>query len=474
MKDWRKFFKGKKITQMGLGLLGRGVGDAEFLAKYGADLLVTDLKTEKELAPSLKKLKSYKLKALSYVLGEHRLKDFRHRPKPLGDGRGPDFILKAAGVPLDSLYMAEARKQGIPIEMDASLFFKLMPKDVTFIGVTGTRGKTTTAYLIYEILKTNNKKVFLAGNIKDTATLPFLEKVKAGDFVVAELDSWQLQGFGDAKLSPPISVFTTFLPDHMNYYKGDMNLYFKDKANIFKYQKKGDILIFGDSVVEAACHLGAQLPSSALIARAVDLPTDWKLKIIGEHNRYNAACALAAARVLKIPGRISRMAMERFGGVPGRLEYLRTVRGVKIYNDNNATTPDATIAALRALNDSPFGKGGGRRPGDFKIPPRKAVLPFSKGDLRKIVLILGGSDKGLDMSGLVAEIPKQCKAVVLLKETGTAKIQNSKIKMQNDNPDLKIYENETLKECVKEAMRIAEKGDIVLFSPAFASFGRWF
>ncbi|MEK7107625.1 MAG: UDP-N-acetylmuramoyl-L-alanine--D-glutamate ligase [Patescibacteria group bacterium] len=439
MKDWRKFFKGKKITQMGLGLLGRGVGDAEFLAKYGADLLVTDLKTEKELAPSLKKLKSYKLKALSYVLGEHRLKDFRHRPKPLGDGRGPDFILKAAGVPLDSLYMAEARKQGIPIEMDASLFFKLMPKDVTFIGVTGTRGKTTTAYLIYEILKTNNKKVFLAGNIKDTATLPFLEKVKAGDFVVAELDSWQLQGFGDAKLSPPISVFTTFLPDHMNYYKGDMNLYFKDKANIFKYQKKGDILIFGDSVVEAACHLGAQLPSSALIARAVDLPTDWKLKIIGEHNRYNAACALAVARALKIPDEISKEAIENFGGVPGRLEFIREIRDVRIYNDTCATTPDATMAALRALSS------------------------------KQIILILGGSDKGLDMSKLVAEIPKYCKGVVLLPGTGTEKlISNSKFLISNQTP---ISNVKNLREAVKKTVAIAKRSDIILFSPALASFG---
>src|SRR3989338_927385 len=192
MQTWQKFFKGKKITQMGLGLLGRGVGDAAFLAKCGANVLVTDLKSKKELAPSLKKLKKYK--NIKYVLDRHRLADFRNC----------DFVLKAAGVPLDSPYIAEAKKHGIPIEMDASLFFKLMPKGVTFIGVTGTRGKTTTVHLIYEILKRLNLKdkkgsTFLAGNIKDTATLPLLEKVGLGDFVVAELDSWQLQGFGDSK-----------------------------------------------------------------------------------------------------------------------------------------------------------------------------------------------------------------------------------------------------------------------------------
>ena len=141
MKNWQNFFKGKKVTQMGLGLLGRGVGDADFLARYGAEVLVTDLKSEKELALSLKKLRKYS--QIKFVLGGHKLEDFRNK----------DFILKAAGVPLNSHYIAEARKNKIPIEMDASLFFKLMPKGVTFIGITGTRGKTTTAYLIYEIIK---------------------------------------------------------------------------------------------------------------------------------------------------------------------------------------------------------------------------------------------------------------------------------------------------------------------------------
>ncbi len=435
MSDYKIYFSGKKITLMGLGLLGRGLGDAIFLAEHGADLIVADMRNGKILAPSLAKLK--KFRNIRYTLGRHKLEDFRNR----------DFILKAAGVPLDSPYIAEARRHDIPIEMDASLFAKLMPNGVVLIGVTGTRGKSTTAELLYSILKAAKKRTFLGG-VVHTATLPLLEKVRAGDMVVLELDSWQLQGFHDAKISPHIAAFTTFMDDHLLYYKGDRERYFYDKTAIFRYQKAGDVLVVGEQVLEGKSNLFHK-KGGTLIARAADVPKGWRLQLIGEHNRYNAACALAAARSLKIPGRISRMAMERFGGVPGRLEYLRTVRGVKIYNDNNATTPDATIAALYALN--------------------------SKSQKEKsIILICGGTDKGLDMSKLVAEIPKQCKAVVLLKETGTAKIQNSKIKMQNDNPDLKIYENETLKECVKEAMRIAEKGDIVLFSPAFASFGRWF
>ena len=476
MKTWQNFFKGKKVTQMGLGLLGRGVGDAAFLAKHGVDLLVTDLKSKKELALSLKKLK--KFSNIKFVLGEHKLKDFRNR----------DFILKAAGVSLNSLFIAEARKSKIPIEMDASLFFKLMPKGVTFIGVTGTRGKTTTAYLIYEILKefvavgllqkcssptAVRPKVFLAGNIKDTATLPLLEKVKTNDFVVAELDSWQLQGFGDSGISPHIAVFTTFYPDHLNYYgsikltiSSTMEKYFKDKANIFKYQKKDDVLILGEQITRLNLkdEKGStfektfeNLKSRKIIARAADISKDWKLKIIGEHNRTNAACALAVARALKIPNEISRKVLENFGGVPGRLEFIREIRGVKIYNDTCATTPDATIAALRTLSNSPFEKGGGQRPGDLKI------------ESRKIILILGGSDKGLDMSKLVEEIPKFCKAVFLLPGSGTDKlISNSQFLISNQAP---ISNAKNLKEAVKKAGAIAQKGGIILFSPAFASFG---
>ena len=477
MKNWREFFKGKKVTQMGLGLLGRGLRDADFLVRHGAEVLVTDLKSEKELTPSLKKLKkvcgyvistsdvdiTYPQAKIRFVLGKHKLEDFRNR----------DFILKAAGVPLNSPYIAEARRNKIPIEMDASLFFKLMPDGVTFIGITGTRGKTTTAYLIYEIIKrflkvrpqtakggltSSRPKVLLAGNIKDTATLPLLEKVRAGDFVVAELDSWQLQGFGDSKISPHISVFTTFLPDHLNYYGGDMGKYFQDKANIFKYQKNEDVFILGEQITRLNLknEKGStfkNLKSKKIVVRATDLPKNWKLKILGEHNRANTACALAVARALKIPDGISRKAIENFGGVQGRLEFIREINGVKIYNDTCATTPDATMAALRALNQVRFDE--------------TSNLTWKN----KIILILGGSDKGLDMMELVEEIPKYCKAVVLLPGTGTDKI-SSKFQVPSSK-QLSITKVQKLEEAIRRAIKISERGDTILFSPAFASFGQF-
>ncbi|HEY4498523.1 MAG TPA: UDP-N-acetylmuramoyl-L-alanine--D-glutamate ligase [Candidatus Paceibacterota bacterium] len=428
--NFKKYFKDKKVTVMGLGLLGRGVGDAEFLARQGVELIVTDLKTEEELALSLERLKKYN--DIVFHLGEHKLEDFR----------GRDFILKAAGVPLDSPFIVEARKNGIPIEMDASLFAKLAPK-TTLIGVTGTRGKSTTSALIFEILKHAGRNVFWAGNIKDTATLPLLEEVKAGDIVVMELDSWQLQGFGEAKLSPHIAVFTTFFPDHMNYYGGSMEKYFGDKSNIFKFQKDNDVFVVGSQAFE---HMKkGQVPNNVVLADSEDISLAWKLKIPGEHNRYNAACALAAVRALGIADAIAREGIEEFGGVEGRLQFIKETKGVKIYNDTTSTTPDATIAALRAVGDK---------------------------SLKRIVLIVGGDDKLLDMSGLVTEIPKWCSKVVLFKERGTERIRDDIFALKDKG--IEVYEEEGLEETVRRVLSVAVSGEIILYSPAFSSFGKYF
>src|SRR5690349_11830176 len=143
----RDHLKGKKVTVMGLGLLGRGVGDAKFLAQCGADLIVTDLKSAEDLASSLDQLSGFS--NIQYVLGEHRLEDFKDR----------DFILKAAGVPLDSPYIAEAVKNNIPVKMSASWFMEL--SDVPVVGVTGTRGKSTVTHMLHSILKEAGQNVLL-------------------------------------------------------------------------------------------------------------------------------------------------------------------------------------------------------------------------------------------------------------------------------------------------------------------------
>ncbi|MBI2048001.1 MAG: UDP-N-acetylmuramoyl-L-alanine--D-glutamate ligase [Parcubacteria group bacterium] len=423
------YFKEKKITLIGLGVLGRGVGDAEFLAECGAELIVTDLKSEKELSESVERLKKYK--NIAFVLGEHRMEDFKNR----------DMVITSAGTPLDSPYIAEARKNNIPVEMSTALFAAL--SGAYIIGVTGTRGKTTVAHLLYEILQKVGKKVFLGGNVRGVSTLAMLKEVKRGDYAVLELDSWQLQGFGVRKISPNMAIFTNFMPDHMNYYGGDMRAYWKDKEHIFAHQTENDYLITTNKITRYIEEFDMKRHIKGKVVIAEEFPKNWRLKILGEHNKQNCAIAIAAARTLSIPDEIIREIVEHFSGVSGRLEFLREVHGVKIYNDTTATTPDATIAALEAL------------------APRQNS---GQNQNKKIVLILGGADKGLDMSGLIKEIPKYCGKVILLPGTGT---DNLRFK----NADLRFKNVKNLKEAVHEAMNEAKKGDIILFSPAFASFG---
>ena len=421
MNDFRSYFKGKKVTVVGLGLLGKRLGDIAFLAECGAEVLVTDLKSEKELAPSIEKLKKYK--NIKYVLGEHRLEDFENC----------DFVLKGQGVPLDSPYIAHAREKGIPIEMDEALFAKLAPA-VKIIGVTGTRGKSTVTMLIYEILKASGARVHLGGNIKGTAALPLLKEVKDGDIVVFELSSWQLQGFGEAKISPHISVFTNFMPDHMNYYKNDMEVYFKDKSFIYKFQKRDDIFVLGPQIKDIIRGAHGKIINADLN----NIPKcDIQLK--GEHNRENIACAIEVARFLETPEEIIRKAIESFKGVEGRLELVKEINGIKIYNDTNSSTPEATTAALRSLGNSVK---------------------------KNIVLVMGGSDKNLSFNDLYKYIIRYVKEVVLIPGNGTDRVL----------PDLRrlrisLHEEKDFKNVVERAYALAQSGDILLFSPAFTSFG---
>ncbi|MBP6855479.1 MAG: UDP-N-acetylmuramoyl-L-alanine--D-glutamate ligase [Candidatus Pacebacteria bacterium] len=424
--SYKSLFVGKRITMMGLGILGRGVGVAQFLARCGAQLLITDLKTKEQLASSLAKLKRYS--SITYVLGKHRLSDFR---------RG-DMIIKAAGVPLDSPYIAEAKKHHIPIEMDASLFARHAPEGVTIIGVTGTRGKSTVTHLLFAIFQKalGKKRVFLGGNVRGLATLPLLARVKKGDVVVMELDSWQLQGFGTAKISPRVGVFTNLLVDHQNYYRGSMARYFADKANIYRFQKKEDVIIAGASI---APRIKKDSPKGVLmIISEKDKPILWKSRLLGVHNDFNIALAVAAARALHIPDTITRSVVEKFTGVPGRLEYIGSAKKVLFYNDTTATTPDGALAAVRALG------------GTYK---------------KRIILLGGGADKQLDYTHYGRVIPDMVKQLILFKGAATDKIISA---IGARCPWVVV---QSMKEAFTRVRADARAGDVVLLSPGAASFG---
>ncbi len=414
----REYFKGKRITVMGLGLLGRGVGDTRFLAECGAELIVTDQKSEAELGASFNALSAYP--NITFVFGEHRMEDFKDR----------DFILKAAGVPLDSPYITEARTHNIPIKMSASWFAEL--SETPIVGVTGTRGKSTVTHMLHTILKEAGQHVLLGGNVRGVSTLALLDEPQESAIALLELDSWQLQGFGESQISPEIAVFTTFFPDHQNYYH-DMDTYLADKAQIFLHQGPADTLVLGAQCAETIEEkYGEQIQSHIVKVGAQDFRADWNLIVPGEHNRYNASLAVESARALAISDEIIEKALSDFKGIPGRLELVRERDGVRFYNDTTATTPEATLAALDAFPDV------------------------------NIVLIMGGADKGLDMSALCKKVGERAKHVILLPGTGTTKIQEF---LPN------AFMSDSLSSAVEKATSVAQEGDVVLFSPAFASFG---
>ena len=416
---YESYVKGKKITVMGLGVLGRGIGDTAFLADNGARLIVTDKKSPEELSTAIQQLERYE--DITYVLGEHRLQDFENR----------DFILKAAGVPLDSKFIEHAREQEVPVYMSAalvSLLSKEKLKNVTIIGVTGTRGKSTTTELIAYILKEAGKRVHLGGNIRGVANLPILEVLEDGDFLVLELDSWQLQGFGDIRLSPDIAVFTSFLEDHLNYYKGDTEAYFNDKAQVFINQRTPCLI----ASAQAAEEIRKRMETELIVPEV----GKYDAKIIGYHNDVSISLAVEAVVLAGVSKVDAEKYSSTFEPVEGRLQKVREVHGVIVYNDNNATTPDATIAGIDALSEK-----YGKRP----------------------IVIIGGSDKGLALEKLEETVKEKVKTYILLAGTGTTKLNLSK-----EN----VYDK--LEDCIDAALRIAEKGDVLLFSPGFASFSNYF
>ncbi len=441
------FFKNKRITILGLGLHGGGVGTVKFLVANGAKVIVTDLNTKEKLAPSLEKLKG--LKNIEYVLGQHRSEDFTNI----------DMVIKNPAVPWTDKNVKLALEKKIPVEMDSSLFFKLCKNKI--IGITGTKGKTTTATLIAEILKSAGKDVVKVG-IGQTSVLDKLSLLKKDSVVVFELSSWRLSALGGAKLSPQIAVFKNIMPDHLNYY-GTMEKYLQDKKYIFMNQKPKDWLVVNyddEKLKEVSKEALSQIikfsyePLKKSRSVFIDDETIYlnngidvtklalvkNINIPGRHNLSNVMAAVGATYAFGISPIEIKKALPNLRGPMHRLEFVREVKGVKYYNDTAATIPHAAISALSA----------------FEQP---------------IILIAGGTDKNLEFADFAEEIVKKAKRVVLLKGNATEKLiaQIDKFKENAFSEDIEIVDS--MEKAVMLSSQYAEKGDVVLMSPGAASFG---
>ncbi len=441
------FFKNKRITVFGLGLNAGGVGTVEFLVRQGVrEVVVTDIKKREELAASLEKLAKYK--NITYVLGQHRPEDFTH----------VDMVIKNPGIPWTNEYIRLAQKNGVSVEMDSSIFFALCKAPI--IGVTGTKGKTTTSTLIAHILKAAGRNVIEAG-IGQTGVLSRLSKITSESVVVFELSSWRLSALSHMKKSPHIAVLTNLYPDHLNYYK-TIDAYVSDKKNIFLFQKRNDTFIanFDNELSrEAAQDAPAQLgwfsksgkvdgdgiwvEDGMIFAQVggketVLLPVE-KIALLGEHHLSNVLAAAGATLAFGLSADEVRDGIESFRGVPHRLELVREKDGVCYYNDTAATIPEAAIAALRTFS-------------------------------QPIVLLAGGSDKRLEFAAFSEAILKHAKRVILFRGEGTEKILQELHRLAPEKEEEWTVVG-SMAEAVRLAREAAASGDIVLLSPGTASFG---
>ncbi len=442
------FFKNKRITVFGLGLNMGGVGTVRYLATQGAkEIIVTDIKSREELSASLAKLSQYK--NIKYILGQHRPEDFSQ----------VDMVVKNPVIPWTNEYIKLAQSHHVPVEMDSSLFFRLCKAPI--IGVTGSKGKTTTSALIAHILEQAGKHVVRVG-ISQVGVLGVLDQVKEESVVVFELSSWRLSALPTLKKSPHIAVLTNIYQDHLNYYK-TMAAYMDDKKNIFRFQKVNDVVI-GSFDNEGAREMLQDAPGQVLWASVKEKLEDgaWcddetlfvsqggmekvllpvsQLPLRGAHNISNVLLAALATLSHGLSLKEVRSGIESFQGVSHRLEKIIEKNGVTYYNDTAATIPDAAVAALRSFSEP-------------------------------VILLAGGSDKELDFTPLAKEILTRAKGVVLFKGEGTEKLlQTMRNLLPPEEKERRFQIVESMGKAIEFASRNADPGDVVLLSPGAASFG---
>ncbi len=437
--------RGERVLVLGLGLHGGGTSVVRWLCRQGARVTVTDLKTHSQLAPCLRQLRGLKVR---YVLGRHPSSLLAHC----------DRVIQNPGVPRELPLLRAARGRGIPLENEATLFLDRCPT-LRLVGVTGSKGKSTTATLLGAMLSTVGASAMVAGNIRDTLMLDVLPRLRATTPVVLELSSWQLELVAEHGQSLPVAVVTNVFPEHLDRY-ASFAAYARAKTGIFLNQGSRGVAVlnYGNATTRSFARrapgrvvwfsLTPAIPrgSQGVVvqagwvvflagARKVRLCKVSNLALPGRHNLENVLAAAAAAHVLGAPTSAIRRAVVSFRGLHDRMELVRTYRGVRYVNDTTATAPAATAAALAALAGS------------------------------RVVLIAGGADKALPYKELARLVRRREIPLVLLPGDATAKLQRA----LGSCPQQFLVQ--TMPAAVALAAKLAPPGATVLLSPAAASFG---
>ena len=425
-------FSNKKVAVLGLGVEGQSL--VNYLLERKALVTVFDQKEKFDFD-----VDSLKRTGVVFVLGSEYLKD---------GFNNFDFVFRSPGFLVQLPQLLEASKSGVVITSATKLFFDLCQGKI--IGVTGTKGKGTTASLIYEILKADKKDVFLAGNI-GTPMLDLLDKIKKDSWVILELSSFQLE---DLDKGPHLSVILFVSQEHLDHHK-NIEEYHQAKGNIVRFQNENDLAVFNaddqNSSSFASLAKGEKYYFSRLQktngAYVLDnqlfifdnLLGDVKdLKLIGAHNQDNVCAAVTATFLAKASLPSIKQAVFNFTGLEHRLEKVATVDNIDFYNDSFATTPEATIVAVEA----------------FKKP---------------VVLIAGGSDKGSDYTKLGEKIANSSVKVLILIGQMAEKIRQA-VLAAGFKGEI-IFQLQTMDEILRVCLQKAVSGGVVLLSPACASFG---
>lgn len=424
-----------RVLVLGLGVHGGGVATVRYLRRLGCPVRVTDRKPARELSTSLAALRGVRFERR---FGAHRIADIRWA----------DLVVQNPAVPRDSPLIRAARRWGKPVVNDAVLFLSAAPGPV--VAVTGTRGKSTTVALAAAMLNCAR------AGLPAEPLLGALANLRPGRPVVAEFSSWQCELVAENRTAPDVAVFTNLSPDHLNRYPS-FAAYASAKAGLLRYQTPHDsaAVINHDhpvlrrlgravagrrwwfSKARFAEENGAFLAGGHLAVRAEGrvyrVASRRFLRLAGAHLTEDALAAMAAAWLLSPnPARI-RAALRAFRGLPGRQERVAEKRGVAFVNDTAATSPAGTLAALSTF------------------PPSRTVL------------IVGGEDKGMDFSALARALPG-CRTVVALPGSATDRL----LHLAGDR--VAVLRAAGMAEAVGLAARAARRGDIVLLSPAAASF----
>ena len=431
---------GKRITVMGLGKLGGGVGVTRFLAGAGADVTVTDLKDAKALADSVAALDGL---PVTLRLGGHVDADFAEA----------DAVIVNPAVPDGSPWLAKARDAGVALDTEINLFFQLCPAAI--LGITGSNGKTTTASLAAHLLEAGPRRVWLGGNI-GRSLLEDLAAIAPDDTVVLELSSFQLERLAWTGLSPRVSMVLNLQPNHLDRH-ASMEAYARAKQPIILSQRPGDAKLLNADcpIVSRWGELGDGRTLFFSVARPVDagawLEGDaalWRdggepvvlfergdLRLRGAHNLGNALAAAGAAVLCGVPPGAIAPRVRTFQAVEHRLEFVRELDGVGYYNDSKATTTEAAVAALRAFDEP-------------------------------VVLIAGGSDKCLPVSDLAREVALRAMRAVVLLGTTAAQLLGAICRRSS----VPVCVAADLAAAVRIAREAARPGDVVVLSPGTASY----